>query len=1237
MKKTERFLLLERLISERILILDGAMGTMIQTFGLGEEDFRGGLFASHDRALAGDNDLLNVTRPDIVTGIHEAYLEAGADIIETNSFNANRISQADYGLSDLAAEIARAGARLAREACDRFEARDPARPRFVAGSLGPTNKMLSMSPNVQDPGFRAITFDGLAQAYLESARALVEGGADILLIETVFDTLNAKAAIWALRTLFEERGEELPVMISGTVTDAAGRTLSGQTPAAFWYSVRHARPLAVGFNCSLGAEGIVRYVEEVARLADCAVSVHPNAGLPNEMGQYDDSPENMARILRSLAAKSASREEGARGGGVNIVGGCCGTTPEHIRAIAQALRDVAPRMRPKTDRITRLSGLEPLEIGPESLFVNVGERTNVAGSRKFARLVREGRYSAAVEIAREQVEAGAQAIDVNMDDAMLDSEEAMGRFLDLIGPEPDVARVPVMIDSSNWNTIVTGLKHIQGKGIVNSISLKEGEGPFMEKARQIAKLGAAVVVMAFDETGQADSLERRIGVCSRAYRLLVERADFPSEDIILDPNIFAVGTGIEEHRNYALDYLEATSFIKKNLPGALVSGGVSNVSFSFRGNDALRSAIHAVFLYHAKRSGMDLGIVNSSQLLPYDEIEGGLRERIEDLLLNRRSDATERILEIAASVEGEVESVEESPAWRALPVAERIVHALVKGVDLHIVDDVEEIRPSYPRAIDVVEGPLMDGMNVVGKLFGEGKMFLPQVVKSARVMKRAVGVLIPYIEAEKREGDAKRGRIVIATVKGDVHDIGKNIVSVILSCNNYEVFDLGVMVPGSTILDAAIEKQADVIGLSGLITPSLEEMVRVAAAMEERGLSIPLLIGGATTNPMHTSMRIAPAYSGPVIHVADASLAPGVMEKLMNPERRAAFRVELEALHERNRELQRQKREATEYLPIEEARKRPWRGLDPEYAPPRPAKPGVHDVRYTVAELAPYIDWTYFFLAWEMKGHYPAILDDPALGEEAKKLLGDGRRMLERIDRSDLLEVRGVCGFFPAAGRGDDILIYGDESRSELRAAVPCLRQQRRKTDGSSYLCHADLLAAEGGGKQDWIGAFAVTAGIGLQRSAAEYSTEGDEYSAILLKILADRLAEAAAERLHEDVRKEYWGYSPDEALTMGGILGVGYRGIRPAPGYPPCPDHREKLVIFDLLEAERRAGISLTETCMMVPAASVSGWYFSHPEAKYFAVGKLGRDQVADFAARRHEDIGETERWLRTELNYES
>jgi 5-methyltetrahydrofolate--homocysteine methyltransferase len=1262
MKKSPRFELLERLLGERILILDGAMGTMIQKRRLPETEFRGEVFKSHPVALKGDFDVLNLTRPDVIREIHDAYLEAGADIIESNTFNSSAVSQAEYGLADRARVFAREGARIAKAACEATERANPSKPRFAAGSIGPTGKTLSMSPDVADPGARAITFDALSAAYRDTVLGLIEGGIDILLIETIFDTLNAKAAIWAIRNIFREAGTELPVMISGTITDSAGRTLSGQTSLAFWNSVKHAHPVSVGFNCSLGADSIVSHVEELAEKTDCAISLHPNAGMPNAMGEYDDTPANMAAVLRAYVKKSEI--PGSRIG-ANIVGGCCGTTPAHIAALADALRDIRPRSIPSAAchevavsssqigatvnpflATTGLSGLEALEIGPDSLFVNIGERTNVAGSRKFARLIRDGDYPGAVEIARDQVESGAQVIDVNMDDAMLDSKREMGRFLDLIASEPDIARVPVMIDSSKWETILEGLKHLQGKGLVNSISLKDGERTFLERASIIADLGAAVVVMAFDEKGQADSLERKISVCARAYRLLREKLSFPAEDIVLDPNIFAIGTGIAEHNGYAVDYIEAAAWIKRNLPGALVSGGVSNVSFSFRGNDPLRAALHSVFLYHARRAGMDMGIVNPSQLVPYDEIPADLRERVEDLVLNRRSDATERLLELAGAFSSLGVSEKIAAADSSSP-RERIVQALVSGLSTHIVGDVEEMRTLVPRAIDVIEGPLMEGMNRVGTMFGEGKMFLPQVVKSARVMKEAVAHLLPYIQAEKMASSAStagnaasgaagstksissssNGSIVLATVKGDVHDIGKNIVSVVLGCNNYEVIDLGVMVPAETIVDTARERKADAIGLSGLITPSLEEMTRVAALMRERGMSIPLLIGGATTNPLHTALRIAPEYSGPVVHVADASLVAGLMKKLLSASDSAQFLEELESDHAKLRNMDKKRDESFAFVSIEEARSNPYISARSESGPVAPNIPGPETIRYSIDEIVPYIDWRFFFQAWEMKGKYPELLSDPSTAREAGKLFGDANAMLQRASREGLVHIAGVYGIFPAASRGDDILIHPYGRESDRIETLHCLRQQRKKAQGA-YLSLADYIEKEGE-RPDWIGAFAVTAGIGLEESVSRFTDEGDEYGALLLKVLADRLAEACAEKLHEDVRKTYWGYAPTESFTPADLFRNAYQGIRPAPGYPSCPDHREKRLIFDLTDAEARLGIRLTESYMMIPAASVSGWYFSLPESSYFALGKIGRDQLADYASRREEPAAEAEKWI--------
>ncbi len=1223
-----------RLVRERILLLDGAMGTMIQGRGLDEADYRGERFRDFEpgRQLKGNNDLLNLTRPGTIGEIHEAYLAAGADVVETNTFNSTSVSQADYGLSSLAYELSRAGAEIARRAVDGFDAKG--RPRFVAGVLGPTNKTLSISPDVQNPGYRDLSFHELAAAYRESARGLVDGGADLFLVETVFDTLNAKAAIFALSGLFAEIGRTLPVMISGTVADASGRTLSGQTVNAFRISVSHAEPLlSVGLNCSLGADRLRPYVEELAASAETAVSVHPNAGLPNEFGAYDHSPEFMAKIVGGFA------EDGL----VNIVGGCCGSTPAHIEAIAEAVAGLEPRKIPEPRRFTSLSGLEPLVIGPGSLFVNVGERTNVAGSVRFRRLISEGRHEEALEVAREQVENGAQMIDVNMDDAMLDAAKEMKRFLLLLAAEPDISRVPVMIDSSRWDAIEEGLSCIQGKGVVNSLSLKEGEEEFLRRAALVRRYGAAAIVMAFDEKGQADTVERRVAVCTRAYRLLTERLDFPPEDVIFDPNVFAVGTGMEEHRAYAKDFLEAVGRIKAELPHAKVSGGVSNLSFSFRGNEPVRRAMHSSFLYHAIRAGMDMGIVNAGQLDVYDEIPADLLERVEDVILDRRPDATERLLDAASGLAGSDANGRqaEDPAWRSAPVRERLKHSLVKGITAHVEEDAEEIRRELGSAISVIEGPLMDGMNVVGDLFGSGKMFLPQVVKSARVMKQAVAYLQPFIEEERisggRTGVASKGKFLIATVKGDVHDIGKNIVKVVLQCNGWEVIDLGVMVPCRDILEAARKHGVDIVGLSGLITPSLEEMSHVASEMKREGFDVPLLVGGATTSEVHTAFKIEPAYPGRVVHVKDASLAVGVASKAADPGRRESFFEEIGRRYREVRERKAAASSAADFVSLAEARARRfdpgWKG----YVPPVPAELGIgvaDDVPVEV--LAGYIDWRFFFYAWEMDGKFPDILDDPAKGAEARKLHRDAKAMLDLIGKESLLTARGVYGIFPAAASEDDtLLVYADEGRREIAARFPFLRQQRRKTETPYYLSLADYVAPENSGIADYAGFFAVTAGIGLDRIVKRFEDERDDYSALLAKSLADRLAEAFAEYLHLLVRRDFWGYAPDEALGIDDLLKVRYRGIRPAPGYPPCPDHTEKREIWKLLRPGDKAGISLTESCMMVPEASVSGYYFSHPEAKYFSVDKLARDQVEDYARRKGMSIAEAEKWLSPMLGY--
>ena len=1163
-------------------------------------------------------------------GIHEAYLAAGADIIETNTFNANAVSLADYGLESFAYELNRAAAALAVEAARAWSARDPARPRFVAGALGPTPKTASISPDVNDPGYRAVDFDRLAAAYGEALRGLLDGGVDLVLVETVFDTLNAKAAIFAIEAEFEARGVRLPVIVSGTITDASGRTLSGQTVEAFYNSVRHAQALALGLNCALGAKELRPHVEELARLCETHVLCYPNAGLPNAFGEYDDTPEAMA----------AEIGDWARAGWLNLAGGCCGTTPEHIRAIAEAVRGGAPRRPPRRPPMLRLSGLEPLNVGEGSLFVNIGERTNVTGSKAFARMILAGQYAEALAVARQQVANGAQILDVNMDEAMLDSERSMTTFLRLAAAEPDIARVPVMVDSSKWSVIEAGLKCLQGKGVVNSLSLKEGEDEFLRQAKLVRRYGAAAVVMAFDERGQADTLERRTEICARAWQLLTERAGFPPEDIIFDPNIFAVATGLEEHARYALDFLEATRWIRTHLPHAQVSGGVSNLSFSFRGNDAVREAMHTVFLYHAVRAGMTMGIVNAGQLGVYEEIEPELRERVEDVILDRRPDATERLIEYAARVRGAARATRADDAWRHRPVEERLVHALVNGIATHLAEDVEEARRKYRRPIEVIEGPLMDGMNVVGDLFGAGKMFLPQVVKSARVMKQAVAQLVPHLEAEKaRAGAAARpkGRLVLATVKGDVHDIGKNIVGVVLQCNHYEIVDLGVMVPAQKILETARRENADAIGLSGLITPSLEEMVHVAREMEREGFAIPLLIGGATTSRTHTAVKIAPAYSGPVVYVPDASRAVSVVQSLLSPQAREAYVESVRADYARVRAQHAAKKGPGPLLALAEARARGAKTDWSAYRPPAPRVPGITVLRdYPLERLVPYIDWGPFFQAWELRGPYPKILDDPAVSAEARKLLADARALLGEAVRGRWIRANGVAGLFPAARvNGDDIEIYADESRSRVAMTWHNLRQQNQKPAGNPNLCLADFVAPKDTGVADWIGAFAVSAG-GFEARLAEFQRAHDDYGAILLKALADRLAEAFAEHLHERVRRELWGYAPEERLSPEEQIAEAYRGIRPAPGYPACPDHSAKAGLFALLDASAHADMQLTESFAMLPASSVAGFYLSHPQARYFAVGRIGRDQVEDYARRRGIALAEAEKNLASVLAYE-
>ncbi|MCP5424547.1 MAG: methionine synthase [Gammaproteobacteria bacterium] len=1226
----ERIAQLKRILEERIVILDGAMGTMIQGYKLTEGDYRGERFRNWPSDLKGNNDLLVLTQPDVIREIHTAYLKAGADIIETNTFNSTAISMADYRMEELVYELNLSAARLAREAADAV-AQATGQPRFVAGVLGPTNRTCSLSPDVNNPGFRNVSFAELVATYSEATRALVEGGADVLLVETIFDTLNAKAALFAIMQYREQNGVDIPIMISGTITDASGRTLSGQVTEAFWNSVRHAEPLSIGLNCALGAAQLRPYVEELSRIADTLVSAHPNAGLPNEFGEYDQGPEEMALIIREFAES----------GFVNIIGGCCGTTPAHIRAIAEAVRRLPRRDIPEIPRQCRLSGLEPCNIGLDSLFVNVGERTNITGSAKFRRLIKADDYSAALDIARQQVENGAQVIDVNMDEGMLDSEQAMTRFLYLVAAEPDIARVPVMIDSSKWSVIEAALQCVQGKSVVNSISLKEGEEAFIHHAKLVRRYGAAVIVMAFDESGQADTRQRKIEICQRSYRILTEQVGFPAEDIIFDPNIFAVATGIEEHNNYSVDFIEATREIKRTLPHALISGGVSNVSFSFRGNDAVREAMHSVFLYHAIQAGMDMGIVNAGQLAIYEEIPLELRERVEDVILNRRLDATERLLEIAESYKGGgTQTKKEDLAWREWPVAKRLAHALVKGIDEYIESDAEEARQRAERPLHVIEGPLMDGMNVVGDLFGAGKMFLPQVVKSARVMKKAVAHLIPFIEAEKAEGEKSRsnGKIVLATVKGDVHDIGKNIVGVVLQCNNFEVFDLGVMVPAQKILDTAREVGADMIGLSGLITPSLDEMVHVAKEMDRQAFSLPLLIGGATTSQIHTAVKIDPQYEQAVVYVKDASRAVGVAQNLISETSRADYTARIKADYVAKREQHKNRRSREASLTLDEARANKPAIDWPAYAPTRPRfLGGLTLADYPLEELVERIDWTPFFQTWELRGRFPKILDDETVGEHARQLYRDAQAMLERVIEEKWLIAHGVIGFFPANTVGDDdIEIYADEARDRVLMTVHHLRQQNRRPAGKPNQSLADWLAPKDSGVADYLGAFAVTAGLGIEDRLAHFARDHDDYSSILLKALADRLAEAFAERLHERVRKEFWGYAADERLNNEALIDEAYQGIRPAPGYPACPDHTEKGLLWDLLEVERKAAIHLTESYAMLPAAAVSGWYFAHPKARYFGLGKIERDQVEDYARRKGMSLAEAERWLAPNLNYE-
>lgn len=1225
---------LEQIAAKKILIIDGAMGTMIQRYQLSEEDYRGETFARHYKDLKGNNDLLSLTRPDIIEEIHRAYLEAGADIIETNTFSGTSIAQEDYGLADYAYRLNYESARIARRAADQFMKKHPGEWRFVAGAMGPTNRTASISPDVNNPGFRAITFDKLKDAYYEQAKGLVEGGADILLVETVFDTLNAKAALFAIDQLFEEQGQKLPVMVSGTITDASGRTLSGQTVEAFWISIKHLPLFSVGLNCALGAKEMRPHIETLSGIAHCRVSAYPNAGLPNEFGEYDQGAEEMKNYIREFASS----------GFVNIIGGCCGTTPQHIKAMAEGVREIAPRPIPKPSSYTQLSGLEPLTIRPETNFVNIGERTNVTGSRRFARLIKEGDYQAALSVAAQQVEAGAQIIDINMDEGLLDAEKAMSTFINLVMAEPEIARIPIMIDSSTFAVIEAGLKCIQGKSIVNSISLKEGEEIFIQQAIKIRRYGAAAVVMAFDEEGQADTTERKVAICKRAYQLLTEKVGFPPEDIIFDPNIFAVATGIEEHNNYAIYFIEATQRIKAACPGAKVSGGVSNISFSFRGNNVVREAMHAAFLFHAIKAGMDMGIVNAGMIEVYEEIPRPLLERVEDVLFNRRPDATERLVSYAEGLKNESgKTVVKDNSWRENTLQKRIEHALIKGITDFIDEDMEEARLQYDAPLSIIEGPLMSGMNTVGDLFGAGKMFLPQVVKSARVMKKAVAYLTPFIEEEKAASgiSTSRGKILLATVKGDVHDIGKNIVGVVLGCNNYEIIDLGVMVPADQILKRAQEENADIIGLSGLITPSLEEMVHVAGEMERLGLQKPLLIGGATTSKTHTAVKIAPKYSGPVIHVTDASRSVGVASALLSQSENQSedFIAETRKSYAHIREQRENRQSFKKYLTIAEARQNAAT-IDWQLAPiVPPRQPGIHVYdSIHLNDLVPFIDWTPFFSSWQLTGKYPAILSDSIVGAEATKLLKDAQKMLGNIISENWIKAKAIVGIFPANQIGNDtIQVFNPDGSGLPLEKLHFLRQQNQKAAGQPNFCLADYIAPENSRRQDYIGAFAVTAGLGIEKKIQQFESELDDYRSIMLKALADRLAEALAEYMHALVRKQLWGYSPEEDLNNEALIAEKYIGIRPAPGYPACPEHTEKKTLWQLLGVKEQIGIKLTESCAMYPAASVSGWYFAHPEARYFGLGKIAKDQVLDYAKRKGMSVSEAEYWLAPVLNYDT
>ncbi len=1216
-------------LNSRILVLDGAMGTMIQRHNLKEVDFRGERFKNHQIDLKGNNDILSLTQPKIIKNIHLAYLEAGADIIETNTFNATSISQADYKTEQLVYKINYESARLAKEAVNEFNAKNRSKIRFVAGSMGPTNKTLSISPKVIDPGYRDITFDQVASAYYEQAKGLIEGGADILLIETIFDTLNAKAALYGIQEYCDEIGKDVPIMISFTIVDMSGRTLSGQTTEAFWNSISNTKNLlSVGLNCSLGPKQMRQFIEELSNIAGCYVSLYPNAGLPNEFGEYDESPMTMEEVLKDYGER----------GYLNIVGGCCGTTPDHIKVFAEMAAELKPRKIPKVEPYLRLSGLEALTLRPDTNFINIGERTNVAGSRKFARLIKNGEYEEALSVAKQQVENGAQIIDINMDDAMIDSEKAMGKFLRLIASEPEISKVPVMLDSSKWSVIETGLKNLQGKGIVNSISMKEGEDLFKERAKKILRYGAAVIVMAFDEKGQANTFERKIKICEKAYKILTEKIGFPPQDIICDPNIFAVATGIKEHNNYAVDFIKATRWIKSHLPLAKVSGGISNVSFSFRGNNVVREAMHSAFLYHAIEAGLDMGIVNAGQLTVYDQIPKDLLGKVEDVLLNRREDATERLVEFAGSVKQDAKDIKKQKKWRDAPVEDRLKQALIKGITDYIEEDTEEARQKYTESIHVIERPLMDGMNIVGELFGSGKMFLPQVVKSARVMKKAVNYLIPFIEAEKKKAGLPNnaGKILFATVKGDVHDIGKNIVGVVLGCNNYEVIDLGVMVPTEKILQTAIEKNVDIIGLSGLITPSLEEMVYIAKEMERLNMQIPLLIGGATTSRIHTAVKIDPEYSNAVVYVIDASKSVNIVSNLLNNDSKKSFISEIKKEYETLRKRHEKQQKAKNYISINEARKNKLKIDWKKTLPVKPNKLGITKFNdFPLDEIRSYIDWKPFFITWELKGNYPEIFKKQDVGSEAKKLFNDANKLLDEIIRNKLIKANGIIGLFPANSVADDIEIYSDEKRNGIIAILHTLRQQYKKSKNTPNLALSDFIAPNESGIADYIGMFAVTTGIGVEELVDRFKKNNDDYNAIMVKALADRLAEAFAEMLHLKVRREYWGYALNENYSNEDLIKENYTGIRPAPGYPAQPDHTEKKIIWEILNVEKETGISLTESLAMYPAASVCGLYFSHPKSKYFTIGKIGKDQVIDYSKRKGISLNEAERYLRTVLNY--